>query len=591
MRRWALSAALCAFSGAAFGQGQLNLGIGDFTVGSDPRMWNVPGYSVPNAGPGAFVEGGKLTEDLPPGHPNHDQDFQWLPDNSTAGQIGDLDAPYNLNNVDISGAPYTVYGGIDGNYLYLAAVVQDDTDFTGPGSTQPAQFRSDSIEFRIAPEGHAAPPNWNSNNQVGVAIISAPRDGSNTNEPVYDNWSDNNLTPGTDYEIWRTENTASGYVVAVRVDLTALGIAPGDPLRINVVSKNQIFDDTSDDANRVWLTGDLTASDIGESLNNTNNWLLALLFPQQIYAYGSAPVSAQGFGRAVLGTLAERHGHRGGSDYAEHDVNGMQWSSWARLIGVTGELDSANGDGVTDHQIGAVQAGVDIPFFEGESGEVVGSVMIHAGSLSSSTLAFSSVTSSANSEAVGLGAALTWFGADGFYADMVGQATWYDVNFSSPTSSAQTDGLGLSLSGEAGYRVPIGDMVDLVPQGQLVYQSIDFDDMVDSLGSNVVFDNAESLELRGGTAIESSWYTPSQETEITGFVEANLVHEFLDGGGATVGVVPLDNDLSGTSFEAGFGLTVVDVGGFNLFGEIDYRRRLDGRGSEVEATGGIEIVW
>ena len=107
------------------------------------------------------------------------------------------------------------------------------------------------------------------------------------------------------------------------------------------------------------------------------------------------------------------------------------------------------------------------------------------------------------------------------------QYTAYDIDINpvSRFSSVSTDGYGIAAAGEVGYRIPIGGTAALVPQAQLTYQYLDFDDFTDPDGVRVSLDDGDSLVGRLGVAFENSAAIGS--ALVTGYAEANVLHEFL----------------------------------------------------------------
>ena len=87
------------------------------------------------------------------------------------------------------------------------------------------------------------------------------------------------------------------------------------------------------------------------------------------------------------------------------------------------------------------------------------------------------------------------------------QYTAYDIDISTTSrfSNTSTDGEGIAVSGEAGYRIPVSATATIVPQAQLVWQTVDFDDFVDPDGVAVSLNDGDSLVGRLGIAAENSW--------------------------------------------------------------------------------------
>ncbi|MEM7444763.1 MAG: autotransporter outer membrane beta-barrel domain-containing protein [Pseudomonadota bacterium] len=323
------------------------------------------------------------------------------------------------------------------------------------------------------------------------------------------------------------------------------------------------------------------------------NWYLQSEVLDQAYVYQSLPGAVQAIGAASVGKLVERVG-------AAPETRAVTPRVWARGVGEwldsSGDLAGALG-GSFEQSIGLFQTGVEFELLAGDSGRLVAGLLGHIGASSLDVSdAAGAARGSADIDAFGGGLSATWFGASGFYLDGVIQYTAYDIDLSTASrwSSSQTDGYGIALSGEAGYRLSLGDAFAIVPQAQLVWQTIDFDDFADPEGVGVRLDDGDSLVGRLGIAGEGRW-SISDGREAVGFVELDLLHEFQGDNAVTVMAggtsTALSQDLGGTSVELGLGGRV-DLGdGFALFAEIDYRVPFDDGVEGFQASGGLRLSW
>jgi fibronectin-binding autotransporter adhesin len=312
-------------------------------------------------------------------------------------------------------------------------------------------------------------------------------------------------------------------------------------------------------------------------------------FVQQAYLYDDLPGGLQAIGAATSGQLVERVGVRniGGSP--------VNPGVWARAVGLSLESDgdvNATTGGSFDQTIGFLQAGVETELLRRESGLLIAGFVGHWGrSDLDADNNGGAAAGSADIDFFGGGVNVTWYGAGGWYFDNVVQYTAYDIDLSTASrwSSASTDGYGIALSHEAGYRIPLGDDVALVPQAQLTYQNVDFDDFIDPDGVFVSLQDGDSLVGRLGMAVEG--VLPIGDSQLAGYAEANLLHEFLGDNAVLASETSLDQDLGGTSVELGMGASLAVSQSVSIFAEIDYSVPFDHGLRGVQAGGGIRLAW
>jgi fibronectin-binding autotransporter adhesin len=392
--------------------------------------------------------------------------------------------------------------------------------------------------------------------------------------------------------------------------LTIEGAATGDTL----VTLNLLEEGEAGDSNRVLLISVGEASDGTFALSDPvisglfelelvsedgQNWFLesSEIFIGQSFAYESLPSALQAVGSAAIGTLAERVGVGGAVAGIDGPALALPMSSgvWGRLVGVSaeseGDLGSATG-GSFEQTVGLLQAGAEFVASDSASGRLLIGGMAHIGQSSLDAFdRFGAQRGDIDIDAYGGGLNVTWYGSGGFYADGVVQYTAYDMDVNTTGSGrvGQTDGWGVAISGEAGYRLPIGDNLALVPQGQLIWQTVDFDDFTDRDGIAVRLDDGDSLVGRLGVAIEGTQLFGS--ALITGYAEANLLHEFLGDNQVTAADTSLTQDLGGTSAELGLGGTLAISDSVSIYGEVDYRLPFDDGVEAVQASGGLRVNW
>lgn len=328
------------------------------------------------------------------------------------------------------------------------------------------------------------------------------------------------------------------------------------------------------------------------------NWYLQSAFLDQAFPYESLPSALQSIGHATVGQLVERVGVRSALAAGDDAVIGSQPVAsgvWARAVGLSlesdGNIDSTTG-ATFDQTIGFIQGGAEAEVMRRDSGRLLVGIMGHWGTSSLDTNDTDGAgRGGADIDLFGGGINVTWYGASGLYLDSVFQYTAYDVDFSTATrwASTTTDGDGYALSQEVGYRLPISDDFAIVPQAQLIWQSIDFDDFTDPDGVRVSLNDGDSLVGRLGVAMEGNQLIGS--ALVTGYAEANLLYEFMGDNEVQAAATPLSQDVGGTSAEVGFGGTVAVTEGVSIYAEIDYTIPFDGGVRGVQASGGVRWSW
>jgi len=97
----------------------------------------------------------------------------------------------------------------------------------------------------------------------------------------------------------------------------------------------------------------------------------------------------------------------------------------------------------------------------------------------------------------GRGGTLTWYGQNGFYADVQGRLSWFSSDLASAilgNLASGNDGFGYGLSLEADQRFATGDNWALAP-GAVELRSVDFDNFTDPFAARVSLDDGDSLRL------------------------------------------------------------------------------------------------
>ena len=344
--------------------------------------------------------------------------------------------------------------------------------------------------------------------------------------------------------------------------------------------------------------GNIFAYDLVQA--DGQNWYLQSSdYLDQGYVYESLPSAIQTIGLALAGQLVERVGVRSGAPSPLTTAAGnplpgggpVTSGLWLRGVGQwlesEGDLDSTTGASF-DQTTGFVQGGGEVVVAESASGRLLIGALAHWGTSSVDVDdASGRERGSSDIDFYGGGLTATWYGAGGLYVDGLVQYTAYDIDVSTTSrfGTTSTDGDGFTVSGEVGYRIPISPTASLVPQAQLTWQSIDFDDFVDPDGVRVSLEDGDSLVGRLGLAAEANW--AAGDTLVTGYAEANLLHEFLGDNSVLASGTALSQDLGGTSVEFGVGTTVAFNETLSLYGEVDYTIPFDNGVEGLQAVAGL----
>src|SRR5690606_10841193 len=137
---------------------------------------------------------------------------------------------------------------------------------------------------------------------------------------------------------------------------------------------------------------------------------------------------------------------------------------------------------------------------------------------------------SLKTDGYGVGATLTWYGLQGFYADGQVQFSWYESDLNSDTLgklSANNSGSGEAFSLELGTKSPIGGKLSVTPQIQMAYSNVRFDRFADAAGAIVAADKGDSLKTRWGVSLDHEDEWDGGRSHVYGLV--NLSYEWLDG--------------------------------------------------------------
>lgn len=275
-----------------------------------------------------------------------------------------------------------------------------------------------------------------------------------------------------------------------------------------------------------------------------------------------------------------------GSDAPLGDIGIMAWAKGAfSATDASGDLGGLGTSGSYTQDANFIQGGFSSVFINDERGRAIASLFAHYGTSDALVKRATGATAGTwDTTGYGVGAALTWIDAAGWYVDVVGQYTAFDVDTTTAVGgTGSTDASATALQVSAGWKLTPLEGVALVPQAGLTYQLINIDTYTDSFGTVSSFSSNDSFEGRIGVKLatdDHGWANAS--------IEANIVNEFLDGGTTTVAGTPIGFDLSGAALELGAGLSVTPQDtGVRLWTKAAYRTPFEDGRETASVSGGF----
>lgn len=300
-----------------------------------------------------------------------------------------------------------------------------------------------------------------------------------------------------------------------------------------------------------------------------------------------------------LQTLRQRVGERfDGQSDASSPAAGR--AVWARIDSAHSRVTPGFSSSGTGYKIDSwrLQAGVDGQVLANGAGILVAGLSLHHGEALADV---SSVFGRGKIATRGSGFAgtLTWYGANGFYADAQAQLSWFDSDLSSTTTGRRLakgkGGFGSALGLELGRRVALGGGWSLTPQAQLSYARVDADSFVDPFGARVALGDGDSLRGRLGISADyrESWRDAGgRKVDMAFYGIANLHYEFL---GETTAMVADARLISREErLQGGLGLGAkYGWDRYTLYGEVEARTSLAHFADSHSITGraGLSISW
>ena len=271
----------------------------------------------------------------------------------------------------------------------------------------------------------------------------------------------------------------------------------------------------------------------------------------------------------------------------DRDHEGGLWaeqrSSRTLLKSSTGGLLRKEGD--------HVHFGFDLPAQRFMGGDVaLGAGVLQE--ISMSDVSSSTVEGSIGIESHSASLRASWQSPFGFYVD--GQ-TWYtrfssDISMEGRSLIQDNEGTSMSATAELGYHFtfPLGRMnFGVVPQMQLIWSSVGFDNFVGSRGESVSLEDGELMTGRLGLSWDGEWHDVGGSGRVYGGMN---LRDALDGRTAVnisgASLVSKQNDLS---VDGRLGVSYEWDDGYSIYGEAKASR--EGDVEEVRANLGASIEF
>jgi len=190
----------------------------------------------------------------------------------------------------------------------------------------------------------------------------------------------------------------------------------------------------------------------------------------------------------------------------------------------------------------------------------------------------------------GVGATLSWYGAQGFYVDGQAQRGWLSSDLSSGSLGAlvtNNDAKSHALSIELGKRKPIGGNLSLTPQLQTRYAQVSFNRFTDSVDASVAADEADSLRTRLGVSLDRQTSSQDRSSHVYGII--NFMYEWLPDTSVRVSSTQIVNRERAWWSELGLGGSYRWKGRVTLYAEGSAQTALSDFGDEYSLQGVVGL--
>ncbi|GGC17987.1 hypothetical protein GCM10007205_28730 [Oxalicibacterium flavum] len=323
------------------------------------------------------------------------------------------------------------------------------------------------------------------------------------------------------------------------------------------------------------------------------------LIRPEIPGYVLGPAMAQRGGIVTLGTFHERRG-----DQSFLDSAGANSNVWVRALGGKHDQRWSSTIGDSGYQLApkiesrmwGLQIGSDLFVRNDEDGgeDRAGAFYSHTetrGTVFGNTLAVEGNRSgrlTLNGDSLGL----YWTRVDSsrWYLDAVAMYTRFEGNaWSDMNVGAKTRGDAIAASIESGIPFPLNGTWTLEPQGQLIWQYVDFKDTRDPY-SSIDYRHFDAFTGRLGLRLENNTLVGGRPWQ--SFVSADVWHNFSKKSNVRFGDTNISTELDGTSLELRGGMTMKWADNVDAYLSIGYMTDLGGEKQRgVSGMAGVRIRW
>ncbi len=277
---------------------------------------------------------------------------------------------------------------------------------------------------------------------------------------------------------------------------------------------------------------------------------------------------------------------------------GNDGTSWVRVENehnhATPDISSSQSE--TRSDITRIQAGADALLKEYTDGtRVFAGANLYYGKSKTDVSSFSG-NGNIDVDAYGVGATMTGILPNGIYIDGQASINAFKGDLSSDAIGKDlthnNNGFGYAVSTEAGQRIVLDEHWTAIPQAQLSYSHVSFNDFHDTFGANVRVDKGQSLVGRIGMAMDRKLAVDKDRSHIYGIV--NLKSELLDGTRTKVADTAVENRPQRLSLGAGLGGSYSwSEDKYEAYGELNVNTRPNDFADNHSAGGtvGLRIRW
>ena len=295
---------------------------------------------------------------------------------------------------------------------------------------------------------------------------------------------------------------------------------------------------------------------------------------------------AAGSGIGAPATLTERLEKLLGQDEAEMGADGgAARSLWARFHSDSQSSDAADGFGESEIDSAGILIGADLLSGEAAGGTWIAGLTAQYGSVSAEAKGAGG-TGRQEATGYGLGAAATWFGTDGFYADAAAQFGSFEADYSADSAGVIKNGVGGGASSaalEVGKRFAASDAMTLVPRGRLGWSSVSSDKFTSQDGVEIDLGTSSVMEASVGVAAEFGLSKGAVR------VSGTLSRRLGDPDGVAVGGQTVAQAGPDGWMELGFGGTFDMDADSVVF--LDGAYRAGGDSTGLSLSGGLKFNW